>query len=184
MRRTGLLGALVLLAVPLSAARARADGGTLRLSQQAGPYRVAVFTAPAPLRAGPVDVSVFVQDAATGAPLTDVAVGVTLTPAGEDSPLSARASRRAATNKLFQAAEFDLPAAGAWRLEVEVEGSRGTARVACDVEAAGPLPRWRELWPWIAWPVVPVVLFAVREVLAWKARRRAGVLPEGRKADG
>jgi len=41
----------------------RADGGTLRLWERAGNYKVAVFTDPTPLRAGPVDVSVFVQDA-------------------------------------------------------------------------------------------------------------------------
>ena len=43
-----------------------ADGGTVRLSEEQGRYRITVFTAPAPLRAGPVDVSVLVQEAATG----------------------------------------------------------------------------------------------------------------------
>ena len=54
----------------------RADGGTIRLSEQKGNYRITVFTAPTPLRAGPVDISVLVQEAATGEPAPGVQVTI------------------------------------------------------------------------------------------------------------
>src|SRR5262249_156491 len=62
--------------ITVSPGHARADGGTVRLSQRAGGYQVTVFTEPTPLRAGPVDVSVLVQDAATGQALPGAQVTV------------------------------------------------------------------------------------------------------------
>ncbi len=169
---TATVPALILLVVGLSPGAACGDGGAVRLSQQTGPYRVTVFTAPTPLRVGPVDVSVFVQDGAGGEALPDVAVRITLTPAGRaGQSLEARATREAATNKLFRAATFDLPAPGRWQLVAAVEGPRGEARCACEVEVEAPPPRWVELWPWFAWPVVPVVLYALHQVRGRKGRQ-------------
>ena len=54
----------------------RADGGTIRLSEQQGGYRITVFTTPTPVRAGPVDISVFVQDAATEEPVSEARVSI------------------------------------------------------------------------------------------------------------
>ena len=71
---------LTILATFLLAAPARGDGGTVRISERAGPYRVTVFTSPSPLRAGPVDVSVLVQDGETGELATDVRVTVRAAP--------------------------------------------------------------------------------------------------------
>src|SRR5262245_28715306 len=89
----------------------RADGGTLCLLERAGRYQVAVFTSPTPLRAGPVDVSVLVQDTATGEQVPCVQVSVRLSPRdGDGPPLEHAATAEAATNKLFHAAKFDLPA--------------------------------------------------------------------------
>jgi hypothetical protein len=171
-RRTATGPALILLVMALGPGVAHGDGGAVRLSQQAGPYRVTVFTAPTPLRAGPVDVSVFVQDGAGGEPLPDVTVRITLTPAGRSGQaLEARASREAATNKLFQAATFDLATPGPWQLVTAVEGPRGEARCVCEIEVEAPPPRWVELWPWFAWPVVPVVLYALHQVLGRKGRQ-------------
>jgi hypothetical protein len=131
-----------------------------------------VFTAPTPLRAGPVDVSVFVQDGA-GEALPDAAVRITLTPAGHaEQALEGQATHEAATNKLFQAAAFELPAPGRWRIAVAVEGPRGTAECTCEVEAEALPPRWVELWPWFAWPAVPVVLFVLHQVLTRKGKQR------------
>jgi hypothetical protein len=42
------------------------------------------------------------------------------------------------------------------------------------LEVAGKPPRWVELWPWIAWPAVVVLLFAVRERLVCQRRERGG----------
>src|SRR5262249_21986920 len=112
-----------LLALATWPPAARADGGTLRLWERAGNYQVSVFTAPAPFRAGPVDVSVFVQDAATGRHVPEARVSVRLTArTGPGLTLDYEATPGAATNKLFHAAHFDLPAPGRWGVEVRVEG--------------------------------------------------------------
>jgi hypothetical protein len=76
------------------------------------------------------------------------------------------ATTEAATNKLFRAALFELPEPGRWALEVEVQGSHGLAVIGGELDAAEPLPRWRELWPWIGWPALAIVLFGIHQVSA------------------
>src|SRR5262245_52718855 len=87
----------------------RADGGAVRLREQAGAYQVTVFTSPTPLRAGPVDLSVLVQDAATKECVPEARVAVRLTARGTGEALECPATSEAATNKLLQAAIFQLP---------------------------------------------------------------------------
>jgi len=149
-----------------------ADGGTIRFAGQVGVYRVTVFTAPTPVRAGPVDVSVLVQDPETGAPLPKVRVVVRLTPAGQGRQRHEQAApSAAATNKLFQATAVELTTAGRWHLEVMLVGAHGTATAPLDLEVADPLPRWLEMLPWIAWPIVPIVLYGLHQVLSRTSRR-------------
>jgi hypothetical protein len=147
-------------------APADADGGSLVLSATRAGYQLSVFTAPVPLRAGPVDISVLVQDSVTRAPVPDVGVTVRVTRPGHPV-LEYAATTEAATNKLFRSAQFMLPDAGRWDLEIQVVGERGTAAIRCEVEAAQRLPRWREVWPWVGWPVVVIGLFVVH---LWRAR--------------
>ena len=113
-------------------------------------YQITVFTAPTPFRAGAVDISALVQDASTGNPLTDVGVTVRMTRSGR--PALESGHTETATNKLFRAAQFELPEPGRWSLEVSVQGPRGPAVVRGELEAAEALPKWHALWPWIGWP--------------------------------
>ena len=164
-----LLPASVLFLLPSPAA---ADGGAVRLSEQKGDYRITVFTAPAVLRAGPVDVSVLVQEAATGEPTPEVQV--TATAVRRDSPgvaLHHPATTKAATNKLYYAATFDLPEPGWYSVEVSVDGVLGKAQVLFELEAAEPLPSWLAMVPWVGWPVLAVVLFCLHQFLVrWRSR--------------
>lgn len=158
------LGTLVLLLWAASSGLLHADGGTLRLSEKHGPYRVAVFTSPQPLRAGLIDISVLVQDARNGEPLPDVVVRLVLIgPDSIERPVTA--SRAAATNQLFQAAQFELPSAGTWQVRVLLDGARGSAETAFSMEAAEALPRWTELAFWIALPGIVVILFVLHQVV-------------------
>jgi hypothetical protein len=144
----------------------RADGGTLRLSERKGNYRITVFTAPNPLRAGPVDVSVFVQEAATEQPLPEVRVTVKAVRRGSlGAPIGHSATAEAATNKLYRAAIFNLPEPGWYALEVSVDGALGEARACFEVNAAEPLPSWLVMWPWVGWPAVAILLFGVHQLL-------------------
>jgi hypothetical protein len=152
-----------------------ADGGTLRVREKAGGYQVAVFTSPTPLRAGPVDVSVLVQDATTGEHVAEARATVRLTlRAAPALEMEHPATAEAATNKLFLAAQVELPQPGCWDVAVRVEGPRGPAVIRCELDAAEPLPRWVEMWPWIAWPGVVVLLFGVHELLSRRTGRWQG----------
>jgi len=155
-------------------APAAGDGGAVRISARKGGYRITVFTSPTPFRAGPVDISVLVQDAATGEPVRQARVTVHLLKRGQ-APLARPATHEAATNKLLHAAKIELPEPGRWKLEVHVEGLHRRAVLSCDLEAAEPLPRWLELWPWICWPALAIALFGIHQVLA---QRRPGEKPK------
>ena len=148
-----------------------ADGGAVRLLERVGNYQIAVFTAPTPLRAGPVDVSVLVQNADSHESISGAQVTIKATQQDEpDVTVSHLATTDAATNKLFQAAISDLSAAGRWELEVAVDGPLGTARARTEVEVAEPLPPYLALWPWVCWPIVPILLFSVYQCFV---RRRS-----------
>lgn len=150
----------------------RADAGTLRASERVGSYQVTVFTAPAPVRAGPVDVSVLVQNE-KGTPIARE-VSLSLWPRGRpEEKLRQTGTALAATNKLFRAAVFDLPEAGWWDGEVEIAGLAEPLRIPFALEAAGPLPAWRSLAPWVAWPLIVIALFALHQVLVRRHRQRS-----------
>lgn len=169
MRRC-LLIAIVRLAC---AGIARGDGGTVRFSQREGAYQITVFTSPTPFRAGPVDISVFVQDEATGNPVNDVRATVEIAPADRpQGAMTEEATSAAATNKLFRAALFDLPAAGEWQVHVGVVGPPGAADARFQIEAGEPIPHWSVLWPWIAWPAIAIALFCIHQVLVSVNRKR------------
>jgi hypothetical protein len=140
--------------------QARADGGTVCFSGKAGGYRITVFSAPTPLRAGPVDLSVLVQDAATGEIMPHARVTVRLAKRGGPT-LEYAATTEVATNKLFRAAQIELPEPGRWQMHVRVEDVHGLATIGGEIQAAERLPRWREMWPWFTWPAVVIVLFAI-----------------------
>jgi hypothetical protein len=167
-----LIGSVLLgwLCLGIGYAPARGDGGTLRLTGKQGRYHINVFTAPTPLRAGLVDISVLVQDASTGDLVTQARVIVRMTKAGLPA-LENPATIEAATNKLFRAAQFELPEPGRWELRVEVDGVYGQALIAGEIEAAKRMPRWREMWPWIGWPALAIVLFCIHQALARRAGR-------------
>jgi hypothetical protein len=153
-------------------APAAADGGSLLWSGKRGGYRITVFTAPTPFRAGAVDISTLVQDASTGDLITPVPVTVRMTNSGRWN-LEQPATSETATNKLLQAAQFELPEPGRWALEVEVQGSHGLAVIGCDLDAAEPSQRWPEMWPWIGWPAIAIALFGLHEILVRRTSIRA-----------
>ncbi|HVX15279.1 MAG TPA: hypothetical protein VHC22_29085 [Pirellulales bacterium] len=144
---------------------ASADAGTIRASQRNATYQVTVFTDPTPLRAGPVDVSVFVQDANTGQPILGNSIDIEIAPRGLPSEqIRIEATSAAASNKLFQAANFDLPHAGWWTFTVDVHRPSDSMRLQFELDAADTPPTWISLWPWFGWPFFAIALFAVSSV--------------------
>jgi hypothetical protein len=150
----------------------RADGGTICLSEEKGGYRITVFTTPTPLRAGPVDISVLVQEAATGEPASDVQVTIKAEWRGSaDVTLHHRATKEAATNKLYYAATLDLPEPGWYSLEVSIDGALGEAQVRFEVDAAEPLPSWLAMSPWVGWPILVILFFVIHKLLVRRKSR-------------
>ena len=160
----------LLLSCLLTPRSARADGGAVQLSERTGDYQIAVFTLPTPFRAGPVDISVLVQDAATGEYVPEARVTVRLKARDSETFLDYPATLEKATNKLFHAAEFELPESGWWEMSVVIDGPHGPAVVQFQIHAEPPPPRWLDLWPWFCWPALPIALFSIHRLLV---RRKA-----------
>jgi hypothetical protein len=47
----------------------------------------------------------------------------------------------------------------------------GPVVIGGEIEAAEPLPRWRELWPWIGWPALVIVVFSIHQLFARRPGR-------------
>ncbi|HKJ92018.1 MAG TPA: hypothetical protein VJ957_02565 [Longimicrobiales bacterium] len=165
--------AAALLAPPLLLA----DGGQVRVSQvPAGPFLVTVFTSPIPLRTGHIDVSVLLQDRETKDPVHDANITVTAEPMGHEGQGGTYPATRAqATNKLFQAAEFDIEGAGTWRFTVAARNGRGEGTVHFDVDVKKPGLLDRGVWVWVLL-AIPIVI--VLWLLTRSDERRATVEPD------
>jgi hypothetical protein len=149
---------------------AQADAGAVRASERHGKRQITVFTDPTPLRAGPVDVSILVQDVATGEAILGGAIEIEVSPRGESATgVRYRATSAAASNKLFQAASFQLAHAGWWQFRVDVERPPDIAHIGFEAEVEKPLPAWQALWPWFCWPLLVIGIFIALRV----PRRRA-----------
>jgi hypothetical protein len=117
-----------------------------------------------------VDISVFVQDASTGEPVPEARITVRATPRDHlEAAIQERATTEVATNKLFQAAVFELPEPGWWEVAVVVDGLRERIEVHFEMQADEPLPHYWEITPWIVWPAAVVLLFCVHQ---WLVRRK------------
>jgi hypothetical protein len=158
----------------------QADGGAVRVSKQIEHYRITVFTSPVPLRGGPVDVSVFVQDTATGGPVSGARITVRVSPRWlPERAITRQATTEAATNKVFQAAVFDLTESGLWDVRIFIEGLSDPIEVQFQMGLSDALPRVWELAPWISCPAVVVTLFCVHKCLVERRERRSRRIKKG-----
>jgi hypothetical protein len=165
---------LIFILWSMGGAFVRADGGRLRVNEQAGPWRIAVFTSPTPLASGMVDVSVLVQETATGQVARDVAVTVDACHVATGKLVRARATTADATNKLLLSALGRWDESGPWNVTVSVADSHTESqRVAFDVTLSRGVGRAPELAYWIGWPLAPIALFAAHRCLV-RRKERAG----------
>lgn len=161
-------GGAVVAGVLLCATAVLADGGRVRLRQDAGSFAITVFTAPEPLAAGLADVSVLAQDRQTGAVLLDACVEITLVGPSGGAPSTLQA--RPGTNRLLKAASVTLNRPGPWRLEVVVQRAGETARVFCPLPVGPPPAPLATAWPFLAFAPVAVGLFALRNAIRRRPR--------------
>lgn len=150
--------------------KALADGGALRFSGRRGDRLISVFTSPTPLRAGLTDLSVLVQEVESGRAITDLSIDVHADHLDQTHVrVSAPATNDQATNKLMRAATLELTEPGRWRVDVFVQGLNRAQPIGFDLEVAEPTVPWLQTILWIAWPIVPIALFAIHE---FRVRRR------------
>jgi YtkA-like len=156
-----------------------ADGGTLVVRREAGPFTVSIFTTPEPLRVGPGDVSVLLERTSDKKPVLDAKVDVRLTHSGAEgiSNIFAPATHANATNKLLYAAHVNLAADGPWKLTAAIDSRSGTAEVAAAINV---LPRPSPLvsyWPYFA--VIPAIVL-VFSLNQWLKSKRNATRPRAR----
>jgi hypothetical protein len=164
LTRSAVLAAVLFFEASLSVA----DGGRVRLRQDAGRFAITIFTAPEPLTAGPADISVLVQDRMSGDVVLDAPVEIRLRP-----PDGARTLAYAAApgrNRLLRQATVEFPSAGPWTIEAAVRHGAEDATVSTTLTVEPPRSRARSVWPYLAAPPIAVALFAV--TYARKRRRR------------
>ena len=75
-----------------------------------------------------------------------------------------------ATNQLLYAAKMDVPAPGAWKLDVAVGNGGEELVVAAVLEAAPALAPASRFWAWIGLPLLVVAIFLLHQ---WLAEARA-----------
>jgi hypothetical protein len=156
-----------------------ADGGTLRASGHYGNFQISVFTSPSLPRCGIIDISVLTQEALSGKVHTDVPATIKLTKvnAGNNIPIELEqiTATSAATNKLFRAAQFNVPEPGQWRLTVAINDpsnqttTHNTQPLQFEIAVSPPPPAWLTLAPWIGWPFGVLLLFCAHQRLASSA---------------
>ncbi|MBV8807475.1 MAG: hypothetical protein JO033_02275 [Acidobacteriaceae bacterium] len=153
-----------------------ADGGTVQLRKQAGPFEITLFSTPSPLRVGRADLSVMVQRVSDHSPVLDANVKLHLRRRGGDNIIEvfAPARHENATNKLLYAANVNLISAGDWLAEVEVIEGGATADVAGQVMVLPASPPAVAYWPYFALVPLAIALFVFNR---WLRRRREYLRP-------
>ncbi len=127
---------LHLFAVPHVSAH---TAGRMQLSaEEAGPYRLTVWTSPEPVTEGELHIALAVVLAEDASPVLDAAVTVILTPEGGEERLSEAASTENSENKFLYEAIFDISETGAYQVDLQVigaDGSRGETSFNLEVES-------------------------------------------------
>jgi hypothetical protein len=182
---------------------ARGDGGIIRLRQVQGPFSVTVFTSPEASRVGLADVSVLVQWWETGEVVLDADVGLTLNPPKgaatkqldplcglpwtlaavhnpvvSPHPMTVRATREQASNKLLYAAPVELNAAGDWQMHVHVSRGADNASFDCVLPVALASSDLKGLWPFLALVPIVIIAFGINQWLRWRS-----LAPQSRPAN-
>jgi hypothetical protein len=160
---------LFVMVMLLVQTRGFADGGTVQMRKEAGPFLVTVFTSPAPLSAGPVDISILLQNRNGLAPVLDARVSVLLRKEASRTEIRAHATREQAQNKLLYAAPVTLPEAGEWRLSVTTLHNALGTEIGGEIGVSQSHTMAGSYWCYIALPPVMIAVFVIRE---WLIRRK------------
>lgn len=156
----------------------RADGGAILAKQTVNGLDLTVFASPMPLRAGPVDISVLVQKENAPAALLDANVEIAWSSVASTSPDwmppccsmdkntdKIPATRGHSQNKFLYSAIVPVKSSGASELVIRVTRNGEEALLSCDVQAGPPRAPALAYWPWLAFPPVAILGFALNQKL-------------------
>jgi len=175
---------------------AKGDGGIIRLRGTQGAFSVTVFTSPEAVANGLADLSVLVQESKSGKVVLDADVRLTVSPpnglvttqADElcglptaatrlpdeiDNPVSVRATRQQASNKLLYAAPLELSAPGNWKLRLLVSRGSDTAQFDCVLPVTLSPGKLAGLWPYLSLPPLVVAPSAVNQWLRGQSLQKS-----------
>jgi hypothetical protein len=160
---------LFVIVMLLAQARGFADGGTVQMRKDAGPFLITVFTSPAPLSAGPVDISVLLQNLDGLAPVLDARVSVLLRREASSTEIRAHATREQAQNKLLYAAMVTLPEPGKWHLSITTLHNTLRTEISGEIGVTQNHVMAGSYRGYIALPPEMIAVFVIRE---WLIRRK------------
>lgn len=126
-RKAMFLHLLVCLVLGLSQSSVWGHGGAPRMKEEiVGPYKVSVWTSPAPLRVGRMHLSVGITRAQDSAPILDTHVHLRAYPIDhQENQISTVLSR---SNMFLYDADLEILHAGEWEITLQVEGKEGNER--------------------------------------------------------
>jgi hypothetical protein len=159
-------------AVALAQATAFADGGAVQLGQEAGGLVITVFSSPSPLSVGPADISLLLQNREGLEPVLDANVSLAFRAYDSGLEFHARPTRDQARNKLLYAAPVMFSQPGKWRITVTIDRNGKQARAVGSLEVAPASRKAVSYAGYLAFPLVMIGLFVVRERLIRRRSRR------------
>lgn len=138
------------------------DDQILRLSQQVGPFAIAVYGPAGEIRVGPATFAVLVQDRTNREILLDSDVDLTVRKANDMTalPQPVRASAND-ENKLLFTGEVDIGSEGPWVLDATIRHASASGAVSLPIEAVRPETGFDYAWSYIAITAFAAVLCAV-----------------------
>ena len=157
----------ILICVPALVRVARADGGVVMCQRTSAPFIITLFSTETPLRPGPADLSVLLEQPDGRSPILDAKVFIELEhEAG--MVIRAEATRSQARNKLLYCSLINLPAAGHWKIRLNIRRSDTRAEVLSDLVVAPPQAVVLSHWELIAVPPIIIGLFIINQCLRRK----------------
>ena len=163
----------ILICLPALVRVARADGGVVMCQRTSAAFTITLFSSETPLRPGPADLSVLLEQPDGRSPILDAQVFIELEhEAG--MIIRAEATRSQARNKLLYCSLINLPAAGHWKIRLDISRSNTRAEMLSDLVVAAPQPVFLSHWELIAVPPV-IILFILNQWLRRRAFNERGV---------
>lgn len=146
-------------------ATAHTDGRMRLSAEEAGPYKLTVWTSPEPVKAGELHITLAVVLAEDASPVLDAAVTVNLSPENGGERLSEPATTEDSANKFLYEAVFDIAETGTYQVDLQIVGADGShGESSFDLEvSSGSSIRWLYL--------VPVILIIGAIILLFLALR-------------